>query len=84
MIRGFMMNFYDNRSLLDKIKRIYKPYKKFGLIYSKKDGTIYFKGKLVREFYDEKNNLIDIFKAGECNVKAVYDSWGSLIELREY
>lgn len=84
MLKEFIMNLYDNGSLLDKIKRIYKPYKKFGLTYSKKDGTIYFKGKLVREFYDEKNNIIDIFKAGECNVKAVYDSRGSLIELREY
>lgn len=84
MLKEFMMNLYDNRSLLDKIKKIYKPYKKFGLIYSKKDGTIYFKGKLVRKFYDEKNNIMDIFKAGECNVKAVYDSRGNLTELREY
>lgn len=84
MMKGFMMNLYDNRSLLDKIKRIYKPYKKFGLIYSKKDGNIYFKGKLVRNFYDEKNNIMDIFKLGECNVRAVYDNRRSLIELREY
>ena len=51
------MNFHNNGSLLDKIKKIYRPYKKFGLIYSKKDSNIYFNGKLVRKFYDEKNNI---------------------------
>ena len=57
IIKEFIMNFHNNGSLLDKIKKIYRPYKKFGLIYSKKDGNIYFNGKLVRKFYDEKNNI---------------------------
>ena len=84
MLKEFMMNLYDNRSLLNKIDRIYKPYKKFGLIYNKNDGNIYFNGKLVRQFCDEKNNIIDIFKLGKCNVKAIYDNRGRLIELKEY
>ena len=84
MIKEFIMNLYDNRSLLKNIKRIYKSYKRFGLIYNEKDNNVYFNGKLVKKFYDERRSILKISKLGECNVKAIYDTRGALIGLMEY
>lgn len=67
-------NDLSEEEIMEKFINRYDKYEKFGLIYAEESGKLYFNGKEVKEFCDDRECIFDNYNVGELHIRAVYNN----------